>query len=162
MIVKYLDLIKDVALYWHRNQAGRLSAALTFYTMASLTPMLVLLLAIVGQFYNPTRAASLLTGPVSVAIGADNTNVLRRIIENANDPGASLTAGTISIVIIIITGSELMRQLGFTLNSFWQTPEKKADLPVLKKVLQVVGKHILYRLRAFGLVMAAGLVMPRG
>lgn len=151
--------LKDVSLYWYRNQAGRLSAALTFYTLASLTPMMVLLLAVAGLFFNPERAATLLTGPVSVAIGAENTFILQRVIDNAYDPKSNITAGLISAAIIVITGSELFRQLGFTLNTFWQTPDKKEDLPIVRKILSVVGNHLLYRLRAFVLVLGAGLLM---
>ncbi len=155
----FLRFIKDVALYWHRNQAIRLSAALTFYVMASLTPLLVLLLAVASLFFNPERAGQLLTGPVSVAIGSENTFILQRVIENAYDPKSNITASLISAGLIVITGSELFRQLGFALNSFWQTPEKKDDLPVVQKLLVVVAKHLLYRLRAFVLVLGAGLLM---
>ena len=154
-----MGFFKDVALYWYRNEAGRLSAALTYYALASLTPMLILLMAVAGLFFNPERAGRLLTGPVSVAIGSENTFILQRVVENAYNPSSNITAGLISAAIIIITGSELFRQLGFTLNTFWQTPEKKTELPIVKKILVVTGKHILYRLRAFVLVLGAGLLM---
>ena len=159
MLLRSVNFLKDTLLYWHRNQAARLSAALTYYAMASLTPMLVLLIALAGLFFTPERAGRLLTGPVSVAIGAENTFILQRLIENAYDPPSNVTAGVISVLILIITGSELFRQIGFTLNSFWQTPDDKQELPVVRKVLLVVANHILYRMRAFTLVLGTGLVM---
>lgn len=153
-----LNFLKDVVLYWHRNQAMRLSAALTYYALASLTPMLVLLIAIAGLVLNPARAGGLLTGPVSVAIGAENTYILRSLLENAYNPGQNITAGIISVLVIAITGSELFRQLGFTLNAFWKTEDPPNDNPLVRKILITVGRHILYRIRAFFLVMGAGLL----
>lgn len=124
-----LSFLKDVILYWHRNQAVRLSAALTYYALASLTPMLVLLLSVAGLFFNPERAATILTGPVSVAIGIENTFILQNVVENAYDPARTITAGILSVLIIIVTGSELFRQLGFTLNTFWQTQRPQTTIP---------------------------------
>lgn len=153
------SFLKDVILYWHRNQAMRMSAALTYYALASLTPMFVLLLSLAGLFINPQKAGTILTGPVALAIGTENTRILQTVVDNAYDPERTITAGVLSMLIIILTGSELFRQLGFTLNAFWQTSSPPTNHPLVRKILVTVRNHLLYRIRAFFLVLSAGFLM---
>ncbi|HUF37449.1 MAG TPA: YihY/virulence factor BrkB family protein [Anaerolineales bacterium] len=156
--MKFLDLLRATALHWSLNQAPRRSAALTYYAMVSLAALIVLLLAVAGLFFNPERVSRFLVSPVAAVIGEDNSGFISDLTENYYNPGASFTAGALSLLIVLNTGSTLFIQLGKSLNEFLNAKRRPSDLPPTRRILQAA----LGRLRAFAFVLAAELLLLAG
>ena len=156
--MKFLELIRDTAVYWHRNQAARLSAALTYYALASMASLVILLMAIAGLFFNPERVSRFLVSPVAAAIGEENSGFIQDLVQNYYNPGASFTAGALSILIIINTGSNLFSQLGFSLNRFLNLNDPPPNFTPRRQILIVIGG----RLKDFAFVLGAEVLIIGG
>jgi membrane protein len=153
-----LKLIRDTALYWHRNQAPRRSAALTYYALASLASLIILLLSAASLFFNPERVSRFLVSPVAIAIGEENSSFIQNLVQNYYKPEASYTAGAISILIILNTGSNLFIQLGYTLNRFLDLEIQPPDVQPYRRFRRLLGG----RLKAIALVLGAEVLILAG
>lgn len=152
-----IRLLWDAVIYWRDHRATDHSAALTFYALASLTSLLVLLLSVAGLFFNPERISRFLVSPVAVAIGEENSAFVRDLVDNYYHPEASVTAGAISLLIMLNTGSSLFLQLGESLNLFLGVKTAPMELTPERRILRIIGirlKAIAYVVGAEALILA--------
>ena len=156
--MRLLELIRDTAVFWSRNQAARRSAALTYYALASMASLLILLLSAAGLFFNPERVSRFLISPVATAIGEDNSQFIQDLVQNYYNPEASFTAGALSVLIILNTGSNLFIQLDFSLNRFLKIDVSPPDIPPVRQILHT----IVERLKAFAYVLGAEVMILAG
>jgi membrane protein len=156
--MKILFLVRDAAIHWSRNQAARRSAALTYYALASMASLLILLLSAAGLFFNPERVSRFLVSPVATAIGEDNSQFIQDLVQNYYNPEASFTAGALSVLIILNTGSNLFIQLDFSLNRFLKIDVSPPDIPPVRQILHT----IVERLKAFAYVLGAEVMILAG
>lgn len=156
--MRLLELIRDTAVFWSRNQAARRSAALTYYALASMASLLILLLSAAGLFFNPERVSRFLISPVATAIGEDNSQFIQDLVQNYYNPEASFTAGALSVLIILNTGSNLFIQLDFSLNRFLKIDVSPPDIPPVRQILHT----IVDRLKAFAYVLGAEVMILAG
>ena len=97
-----------------------------------------------------------------MAIGAENARSIQNILENAYNPSGNITAGVFSILVTVVTGSELFRRLSLSLNEFLLHEEETPDLDPEDRLRQAVFRILRQRLRAFLIVLGAGLLLITG
>jgi membrane protein len=73
-------LLKSTALEWQANKAQRLSAALAYYTMFSLAPLLVLLVALASELWGEKVAESEVIAEIETLLGRQSADALRQLI----------------------------------------------------------------------------------
>ena len=81
------ELLKETAFEWHADRAPRLGAALAFYTLFSLAPLLVVIIAIAALAFGRDIASVELVQQIEIIIGPDGARVIQATIENTSDRG---------------------------------------------------------------------------
>ena len=76
------SLLKETAFEWHADRAPRLGAALAFYTLFSLAPLLVVIIAITALAFGRDIASAELVQQIEIFIGADGARVIQATIES--------------------------------------------------------------------------------
>ncbi|MCO5191308.1 MAG: YihY/virulence factor BrkB family protein [Anaerolineae bacterium] len=135
---------------WAEDNASRLAAALAYYTVFSLPPLLVISLAIIGRLYDRQIAREQLLMQTVGLVGETGSKAIAQILENASDPRASSTAAIISVVILLFGASGVFNQLQNAMDTIWNVPKQSGS--------GIVGK-ITNRIFSFTMVLVVGFLL---
>jgi membrane protein len=143
-------LLKQTFTEWNADKAPRLGAALAYYTVFSLAPLLVLAVAIAGFFFGQEAAQQEVLNQARGLLGEEGTGAVEQMIENASQPSSGIVATIIGIVTLLFGASGAFGELQGALNTIWGV-EQKADRG-LKGLLKD-------RSLAFTLVLGTGFLL---
>jgi membrane protein len=144
------DLVKTTYSEWSDAKAPRLGAALAYYSVFSIAPLLILVLAVAGQVFGKDAAELRLAAQIQSTVGPDVAEGVQKLIANAADPGTSWTATIISLVTLLVGAMGLFVQLQDALNTIWRvTPKPGRSLRVI----------VHDRLLSFGMVLVIGFLL---
>jgi membrane protein len=120
------QLLKQTAMEWLDDKAPQLGAALAYYTVFSLAPFILVLLAIVGVLFrdDPAGAWSKLTEQMSYFLDQSAVQVVTDIAQEASKPGKSTTATAIGVALALFGASGIFGQLQDSLNTIWGVKAK--------------------------------------
>lgn len=113
-------LIRQTFTEWQEDKASRLAAALSYYTVFSLPPLLVLSLAIAGMLYDQQAARQQIVAQVGQLVGDTGQEAIVEILENASDPALSSLASVLSIALLMFGASGVFTQLQDAMNTIWE------------------------------------------
>ncbi|RPI35200.1 MAG: YihY/virulence factor BrkB family protein [Chloroflexota bacterium] len=129
MLKEFWLLLKDTISEWTEDKAPRLAAALSYYTLFSLPPFLVIIIAVAGLIVGSRQAEERLIQEIQGVTGAEAAGAVESLIQGAGDPGEGILASVISIAILIVAATGLFGQLQDALNTIWEvTPNPKRGL----------------------------------
>jgi membrane protein len=119
-------LFKQTFQEWLDDKAPQLGAALAYYTVFSLAPLVLLLLAIVGVLFrsNPEGAWQKITEQVSYVLDKSAVEVVQGIAQQAAEPGKSTSATTLGIALALFGATGVFGQLQDALNTIWGVKPK--------------------------------------
>ena len=120
------NLVKQTFEEWLQDKAPQLGAALAYYTVFSLAPLILVLLAIVGFIFHddPGGAWNKLTQQMSYFLDPSAMGVIQDIAQKASQPGKSTLASIIGIALALFGASGVFGQLQDALNTIWGVKAK--------------------------------------
>jgi membrane protein len=115
------SLLKQTFQQWLQDKAPQLGAALAYYTVFSLAPLILVLLALVGVVFrnDPAGAWDKITQQMSYFLDPSAVQVVQNIAEKASQPGKSTIATIIGIALALFGASGVFGQLQDALNTIW-------------------------------------------
>ncbi len=121
-----LKLLKRTAEEWLDDKAPQLGAALAYYTVLSLAPLVLILLAIIGVIFrhDPAGAWTKFTEQMSYFLDKSAIQVVQDIARTASTPGKSTLATIIGIALALFGASGVFGQLQDALNTIWGVKPK--------------------------------------
>lgn len=147
-------LVKDAALAFGQDKAPRLAAAISYYAMSSLAPLLLFAVAVAGFFLSDQTVVEKLFGPegsVAQSVGAENADFLKNLVSNQEGlQRSSLIATIVAFVITFMGATGLFVQLQDALNSMWG-----ADPGPPQGIVNIVKTRLI----SFVLILGIGLVL---
>ncbi len=120
-----LDLLKEAIAEWKEDKASVLAAALSFYTMISLAPLLVLATAVAGLFYGQEAASGRLSAEIADMVGRDAAQFVEEMVKSASKPAQGMVATTMGLVMLLVGASGVFGALQDALNTIWDVEPKK-------------------------------------
>jgi membrane protein len=142
-------LLKEIIKEWQEDNVSQLAAALSYFAVVSLAPLLVLVVVLVGLFYGRETARAELMMQIESVVGAEIAQFVETVLSNASQPELASIAGFLSFAILLWGATNLFSQLQFSLNTIWGvTAEPGAGIwATVKKrfwaFLMVVGIAVL-------------------
>ena len=122
-------LAKTTVMKWWDDNVLRLSAALSFYTLFSLAPLLTIAVAIAGLVVDEKVVQDEVLGQFKDLIGAPGADAIANMLESASQPVQGTIATVVSLVTLIIVSMGMFSELQDALNLMWRiTPQKGAAL----------------------------------
>ena len=121
-----IGLLKTTTNQWLEDKAPQLGAALAYYTVFSLAPLILVLLAIIGVLFrsDPAGAWSRVTEQMGYFLDRSAIEVVQNIAQKAADPNKTALATTIGIALAIFGASGVFGQLQDALNTIWGVKAK--------------------------------------
>ena len=119
-------LLKRTFQEWLEDKAPQLGAALAYYTVFSLAPLILVLLAIVGVIFrdDPAGAWNKITQQMSYFLDPSAVQIVENIAQKASEPGKSTIAAIIGVALAIFGASGVFGQLQDALNTIWGVKAK--------------------------------------
>ena len=120
------SLLKQTFQEWLQDKAPQLGAALAYYTVFSLAPLILVLLAIIGFLFrdDPAGAWNKITQQMSYFLDPSALQVVQNIAQKAAQPGKSVIATIIGIALALFGASGVFGQLQDALNTIWGVKAK--------------------------------------
>jgi membrane protein len=120
------SLLKQTFSEWLADKAPQLGAALAYYTVFSLAPLILVLLAIIGLLFHndPAGAWNKLTDQLSVFLDKGAVDMVRNIAQKASQPSKGMLATVIGVLLALFGASGVFGQLQDALNTVWGVKAK--------------------------------------
>src|SRR5881392_2219449 len=125
-VANSFSLLKQTFAEWLQDKAPQLGAALAYYTVFSLAPLILVLLAVVGLLFqsDPAGAWKKITEQMSYFLDKSAVDVVQNIAQKAAQPGKGVVATIIGIALALFGASGVFGQLQDALNTIWGVKAK--------------------------------------
>lgn len=117
-------MAKETAKEWSDDDASRLAAALAFYTLLSLAPLLVIIVAIAGMALGQDAARGKLTAELAGVVGREAAKGIEAVLASAKSPTGGLVGSVVGGVVLLVGASGVFGELQFALNRIWEVKAK--------------------------------------
>jgi len=145
-----VSLLRQTATEWMEDGALRLSAALAYYSVFSIAPLLIISISIAGLVLGTEAVRGQLHEQLSGYIGQQASLGVQSLVQGASKPAQSWMGAVTGFVVLLLGASSVFAQLKDALNIIW-------DVKVTKKV--GVAAFIRARLLSFGIVLGLGFLL---
>jgi len=150
MFGRVWTVLKEAATEWMDDNAMRLSAALAFYTILSIAPLLIILTSVTGMVLGEEAANGQLKAQVEEFTGEAGARVLETTVKNADRPKSGTLATVIGAVTLLFGAAGVFGELQSSLNSLWNVKAKPG-----RGIWGIVRDRFL----SFGMVLAVGFLL---
>jgi membrane protein len=142
--------IRRAAVRFGEVKAPRLAAALAYYTVFSLAPLLVIVIAVAGLVYGSDEARSQLVGLLEQHIGPRASDLIETMIQRTAETGSGVIATVIGVATLLLGATTIFAQLQGALNEIWGVAADRS---------RGLASLLMTRLRGLGLVLVLGFLL---
>jgi membrane protein len=146
-----LSLLKQTASEWMEDDAPSLGAALAYYTVFSLAPLMTIAIAIAGFFFGKEAAQGQIFDELRVLLGEEGGKAMEEMVQSANaQPTTGVVATVLSVIVLLFGASGVFGQLQASLNTIWGVKPKPG-----RGVLGMIQDRLL----SFGFTLVVGFLL---
>jgi membrane protein len=142
-------MLKETVLAFISDEALSRGAAIAFYTVTSIAPVLLIVIAIAGLVFGPDAAQNAITAQLSGLMGQQTAEVLQNAVASASGKTAGVVATIIGIITLMVTASGVFGEIQTSLNAIWKAEAKGTT----------VSRLIRARAASLGLVATLGFLL---
>lgn len=151
MIKKTWHLIKTTAIAWSDDYAPSMGAALAFYTLFSIAPLLLIVLSITGFVFGDEAARGEIAGQLQNLMGEQSALTVQALLQNVNRPTDGLVATIIGVILLLIGATSVFGELQSALDRIWRAPERPPTSGIIA--------FLRSRLLSFGMIFGIGFIL---
>jgi membrane protein len=143
-------LLKTTYWEWNKDKAPRMGAALAYYTIFSLAPLLIIAVAIAGLAFGMQAAQGEIAGQIQGLVGRDGAKAIEDLIQSAHKPSHGVIGSMVGVLALFLGASGVFCEIQDALNSIWHVgPDTKSGIRCLVKE----------RFLSFGMVLGIGFLL---
>jgi membrane protein len=152
---KWLRMLKAALGAWWNDQAPSKGAALAYYALFSIAPLLFLIITIAGMFFGTDAVRGVVVEQLSSLMGPNGAEAIEEMLAHVSELRTGRWAAALSIAVLLFGASSVFGQLQTALDTLWRVPqeekakEKRSELWVFVKA----------RLLSFGMVLALAFIV---
>ena len=145
------QLVRDSVSAWIDDFAPSMGAAISYYTVFSIAPLLLIVIAVAGLVLGREAASGQIFAQLQGLLGEDGATAIQGMVESASLSDKSFLATAIGVVTLIIGATTVFTELQSALDRIWESPaaEKKEGIWNLLRS----------RLLSFGMILAIGFLL---
>ena len=144
------DLVKRSINGWIDDRASSMGAALAYYTAFSLSPLLLIAIAIASLFFDSAVARQAVVDTFGGLVGASGAEAIEGLLESGGDATSGVIGAIIGAVTLAIGATTVFAELQSDLDIIWKTPPDKTS---------GIWAFIRARFLSFGLVLSIGFLL---
>ena len=144
------SLLRDAFYAWIDDNAPTHGAALAYYTVFALAPLLIIVIAIAGLVFGREAAQGQILSQIEGLVGEQGGRAVQAMLENARQPGPGIVASAIGLITLIIASTGVFAQLQVSLDTIWRVTPKPG-----RGILGIIKDRFL----SFLMVIVAGFLL---
>jgi len=149
MFSEIWKMLKETVLAFVDDEALSRGAAIAFYTVTSIAPVLLIVIAIAGLAFGRDAAQNAITAQLSGLMGQQTAEVLQTAVASAASKSFGIVATIVGIITLLVTASGVFGEMQTALNAIWKAKPKGTT----------VSRLIRARAASLGLVAALGFLL---
>jgi membrane protein len=144
-------LLKQAVAAWQSDYAPSMGAALAYYTLFSIAPLLLIVISVAGMVFGDAAARGEIAEQLSGLMGAQGAAAIEGLLQNAARPGQGAIAAAAGVALLLLGATSVFGELQNALDRIWRAPQKK----------QMSGWWSLLRSRllSFGMILALAFLL---
>ena len=148
---KIIVMFRQMFQAWSDDYVPSMGAALAYYTMFSLAPLLLIVIAIAGLVFGEDAARGEIAAQLQSLMGEGSAVAVQDLLVSVRDPAPGAAATLVGVILLLVGATSVFGELQDTLNRIWK-------VPVPSKVGGWI-KLVRSRLLSFGMVLAMGFLL---
>ena len=117
-------LLKAAAVNWMKDYAQSMGAALAFYTIFSIAPLLLIVIAIAGSIFGEEAARGEIYGQLQGMLGSHGATAVQGLLESVGQRSESVPAAAFGLVVLFIGATSVFAELQDALDRIWRAPQR--------------------------------------
>src|ERR1019366_5300116 len=147
-------LLKETGNAWIDDNAPRLGASLAFYTLLSLAPILIVVVAVAALAFGQKAAQGQLIWEIQDLVGTEGARAIQDLIQSAYKPTTGTAATVFGLLMVVFGASAVVVDLRDALNTIWHVPAA-----VTSSTLHSFLRLVKERFYLFGLILGVGFLL---
>ena len=143
-------LVKQSFSEWNDDKCSRLGAALSYYTIFSLAPLLLIVISVAGLFFGRKAAEGAIYQQIAGLVGGDAAKFIQEAVAKANHPGQGVVSLIIGVVVLMVGATGVVIELQDALNTVWK---------LVPKPNRGIWGFVRTRLLSIAMIMALGFLL---
>jgi membrane protein len=143
-------LLKDSFNAWLDDYAPSMGAALAYYTMFSIAPLLLIVIAVAGMFFGQEAVSGAIFAQLSDLMGEEGAKTIQDMLASVSRPEEGVTATIIGVVVLLIGATTVFNELQDDLDRIWRAPAREGG---------GLWKFLRARLLSFGMILGIAFLM---
>jgi membrane protein len=147
-------MCRQASIDWVNDNASRLGAAVAFYTLLSLAPVIVIAVALAAVVYGQDAAAGRLASEIGGVAGPEAARAIQEIVKGGNQPRIGVIATVLGLAILAFGASSVFVELRDAMNTIWHV-----SLAPCRTNVATVMRLIRERFYSFVTVLGTGFLL---
>ncbi|MEP6969902.1 MAG: YhjD/YihY/BrkB family envelope integrity protein, partial [Betaproteobacteria bacterium] len=121
---EWWSLVKKSASAWIDDYAPSMGAALSYYSVFSLAPILLIVISVAGLVFGQDAARGALFGEIATLMGPEAAKAIQGVLASVNKPFEGVLATVIGIVVLLVGATSVFGELQDALDRIWRAPAR--------------------------------------
>ncbi len=143
-------LLKETYADWSRHNAPKLGAALAYYTVLAIAPLLVVVVAVIGLGFGQQAARGDILKQIEGMVGHEGAQVIQTVVAHAYQPKSGILASAVGLITLFLGASGVFLELRDSLNIVWEVAHNQDG---------GIWAMVRDRFLSFGMVLAVGFLL---
>lgn len=118
-----MTTLKELAREYWANRPMELAAALSYYTLLSLAPLVLMTVAVAGLVFERATVERRIVTEMGLLIGSEGSEVVQTVLRHARDPAKGTLSVVIGTAVLLLGATTVFAQLQSSLNRIWKVEE---------------------------------------
>jgi membrane protein len=120
----FWTIAKETGEGWDSDNVSRLAAALAYYTLLSLAPLLVIAIAVAGFVFGEDAARDRISGELGAVVGVEAARAIQEVVKRAQAPEAGIVSSVLGVIVLFVGASGVFGELQSSMNTVWNVKPK--------------------------------------
>jgi membrane protein len=150
MLGTFWQLLRDTVSAWRADFAPSMGAALSYYTLFSLAPLLIIAIAVAGLVFGPEAVRGEIFAQLQGLLGDEGATAVEDILKSASTPKSGMLATVVGVGLLVFGATSVFAELQADLDRIWKVPLREAT---------GIWTLLRDRLLSFGMVLGVGFLL---
>ena len=148
---QWWSLARDSVRAWSDDYAPSMGAALSYYMLFSIAPLLLIVISVAGLVFGPEAARGEIFGQLEGLMGAEGAHAVERLLQNVDRPEEGVIGTLTGVAVLLLGATSVFNELQNDLDRIWRAPEQAHS--------SGVWNLLRTRLLSFGMVLGMALML---
>ncbi len=149
-LAELVALVKQAANAWVDDKAATMGAALSYYSVFSLAPLLLIVVSVAGLVFGADAARGEIVGQLRGMLGDEGAKTVEALLASVNKPAEGIGGSVVGIVLMLVGATTVFAELQDALDRIWRAPVRQ---------LNSLWAWLRARIVSFGLILGIGFLL---